>query len=204
MSHAPDDPAAPGEPEPEPTTIDHDFLRSLARAPMPLAEWQDHLRAHAEFLDGCAGSSWGSWQVLSVSGLPLAVWMGPSSEAGKQLNLNLANLCGLPLAWACLACAAFPGVLAAGQSFRGAELGRALLTDAMLDDSDFSLARLERADLSRASLRRASFRKAILTDTDFERCDLRGADFRGAQLRGARFDGALTEGALGLPEGGPR
>lgn len=187
--------------DPAPSTIDHALLRSLTQTPMPLEEWKAHVRAHAAFLDGCAGQSWGRWQVLSVSGLPLAVWNGPSSETGTQLNLNLANLRGLPLEWACLACAAFPGVNAAGQSFRGAELGRVLLTDAMLDDADFSLARLEHADLSRASLRRASFRKAILTDADFERCDLRGADFRGARLRGARFPGALTEGALGLPDG---
>jgi hypothetical protein len=200
MTDEPDDPEAPEAPEP--STIDHAFLRSMTRTPMPLDEWQAHLRAHAEFLDGSPTAVHaGAWMVLSVSGLPLAVWNGPSCEAGTQLNLNLANLQGLPLEWACLACAGMPGVMAEGQSFRGVDLTCALLTDALLDGADFSLARLERADLSRASLRRASFRKAILTGTDFERCDLRDADLRGAQLRGARFDGALTEGARGLPQG---
>jgi hypothetical protein len=182
------------------TTIDHAMLRTLTRTPMSLTEWKERLAAHATFLDASAGASWGRWQVLVVSGLPLAVWDGPSADAGTQLNLNLGNLCGLPLEWACLPRAGLPGVMAAGQSFRGAELGRSLLADAMLDGADFSLARLEQADLSRASLRGACFRKAILRGADFENCDLRHADFRGAQLRDARWGGALTEGALGLPD----
>lgn len=179
--------------------IDRALLDSLRRPPMSRDEWQQALDEHAEFVRDVK-PAWGSgFEVLDVSGLPLAVWRGRPSSAGKQLNLNLADLRGLPLEWANLACAAFPGVNAEGQSFRGATLTYALLTDARLDGADFSLARVGDADFSRASLRGASFRKAIVTDADFEGCDLTGADFRGAtRLERARFKDALLDGALGL------
>jgi hypothetical protein len=184
--------------EPE-AGIDHAFLRDMTRTPMTADAWQQLVDGHAEFLDSCQSTRWGTWQVLVVSGLPLAVWLGETGSAGKQLNANLANLCGLSLEWACIPCAGLPGVMAEGVRFRGAELGYSLLTDAALDQADFSLARLEHTDFSRASLRGASFAKALLIRTDFENCDLRGADFRGATFADARFGGARIEGALGLP-----
>lgn len=179
--------------------IDRDLIASLTRPPMSRDEWEQALLDHAEFVRDVK-PGWGSgFQILSVSGLPLAVWTGNPSDVGKQLNLNFADLRGLPLEWTNLACAAFPGVMAEGQSFRGATLTYALLTDARLDGADFSLAKVGDADFSRASLRGASFRKAIVTDTDFEGCDLTGADFRGAtRLERARFKDAILDGALGL------
>jgi len=180
--------------------IDHAFLRSMTQAPMSADDWKRCVADHAVFLDSCENIRWGRWQVLSVSGLPLAIWQGGSASAGKQLNLNFANLGGLSLEWACLPCAALAGVMAEGVCFRGAELRNSLLTDAALDRADFSLARLERTDFSRASLRGAKFCKAVLDHTDFENCDLREADFRGAKLREVSFVGARLEGALGLPE----
>lgn len=187
------------EPDGSADSIDHAFLRDMTRTPMAADEWQRLVDDHAAFLDSFEYRRSGSWQVLIVSGLPLAVWLGETGSAGKQLNANLANLCGLSLEWACIPCAALPGVMAEGVSFRGAELSHSLLTDAALDRTDFSLARLEHADFSRASLRGASFAKALLIHTDFENCDLRGADFRGAKFTKTRWGGARIEGALGLP-----
>ncbi|MFV8749696.1 pentapeptide repeat-containing protein [Nannocystaceae bacterium ST9] len=188
---------------PDEAGIDHAFLRSMTQSPMSAEDWRRCLDEHAAFLDSCQYARWGSWQVLSVSGLPLAVWDGTTGSEGKQINLNFANLTGLSLEWACIPCAGLPGVMAEGVCFRGAELSRSLLTDAALDGADFSLARLDHVDFSRASLRGANFKKAIVSDADFENCDLRGADFRGAKFARTRLVGANTEGALGLPASMP-
>lgn len=181
--------------------IDRALIASLRRPPMSPAEWEQALEDHAEFVRDIK-PGWGSgFEILEVSGLPLAVWRGNQSSVGKQLNLNLADLRGLPLEWKNLACAAFPGANAEGQSFRGATLTYALLTDASLDRADFSLARVGDVDFSRASLRGASFRKAVVTDADFEGCDLTGADFRGAtRLERVRLKDAILGGALGLED----
>lgn len=182
------------------TGIDRELLARLTRPPMTREEWQAALDAHDEFVRAAA-PGWGSgFQVLTVSGLPLAVWRGRPTSAGKQINLNFADLRGLPLERANLACAAFPGAIAEGQSFRGATLTYALFSDARLDGADFSLARVGDCDFSRSSLRGAIFRKAHVTDADFEDCDLTGADFRGAsRLDRLKLKGAKLDGALGLP-----
>lgn len=180
--------------------IDKDLIARLTAPPMSREAWEQALLDHAEFVRDVK-PAWGSgFQLLDVSGLPLAVWKGTPSTVGKQLNLNFADLRGLPLEWKNLACAAFPGAIAEGQSFRGATLAYALLTDARLDGADFSLARVGDADFSRASLRGACFRKAMVTDADFEGCDLTGADFRGAtRLERVKFTGAKLDGVRGLP-----
>lgn len=183
--------------------IDHDLLRILVPPPLDPEEWKQRLRAHEEFLHAIGSTPWGcGWQVLDLSGLPLAVWEGPRAEEGVQLNLNIGNLEGLSLQFARLACAAFPGVHGPAVSFRGADLSHALLTDALLDGADFSSATMNHADLSRSSLRSANFRRAMLVDADFENCDLTGANFRGANVRNARFDGATLDAVVGLPTPG--
>jgi uncharacterized protein YjbI with pentapeptide repeats len=181
-------------------TIDRELIARLTQPPMSREDWEAALLAHAEFVRDVK-PGWGSrFELLSVSGLPLAVWTGRPSEVGKQLNLNFADLRGLPLEFANLACAAVPGALAEGQSFRGATLTYALLTDARLDGADFSLTKAGDVDFSRASLRGASFRKAVITDADFEDCDLTGADFRGAsRLDRIKLKGARLDGVRGLP-----
>lgn len=181
-------------------TIDKEWVARLTRPPMSRDEWELALAAHAEFVREVK-PSWGSgYQLLSVSGLPLAVWRGRQSEVGTPLNISFADLRGLPLEWANLVCVALPGVIAEGQSFRGASLGYALMTDARLDGADFSLVKAGDADFSRSSLRGASFRKAMITDADFEDCDLTGADFRGAtRLDRIKLKGAKLDGVLGLP-----
>jgi hypothetical protein len=180
------------------TGIDRGAIDQLRQSPITADVWRSIVRDHEEFVATAKPNIFGKWQVLEVSGLPLAVWGGETSARGKQLNLNLGNLTGLDLSWAALPFAALPGVLAEGVVFRGATLSSSLLTDARLDRADFSITKCERTDFSRSSLRGASFKKALLIDTDFENCDLEGADFRGARVKGARFAGAQIENAIGL------
>jgi uncharacterized protein YjbI with pentapeptide repeats len=179
------------------SAIDRAMLEQLRQSPMSEQDWQQRLDAHQVFLDSATNARWGHWTLLEASGLPLAIWDSPGG-AGEQLNLNFADLRGLDLAWACLSCAAFPGVMAEGVSFRSVTMTKGLLTDAFLDRADFSIAKLEATDFSRASLRGANFRKAILKRADFERCDLSGADFRGAKLDGTSFKDAILTDARGL------
>lgn len=176
--------------------IDAQLVRSLSATPIDPNVWRAMVGEHRRFLDG-KQSHYGTWELLSAAGLPLALWKGPKSATGTQINLSFGNLQGLDLTWAVLPCAAMPGVNATGQSLRGAVLSRSLLTDSQLDDTDFSLAKLEYVDFSRSSLRNACFRKALLMKADFENCDLTGADFRGAKLEGAKFPGAILDGVLG-------
>ena len=185
---------------PRSSTINQELLQALRQPPMSEATWREHLRQHSLWLDFARPHGWGiKFQLLSVSGLPLAVWSGPTATEGKQLNLNHADLTGLSIEWAVIPYSAMPGVLAKGVSFRGASLKRSLLTDGNFDGADFTMAQLEDADFSRSSLRGTCFRKAQLHDADFEGCDLTDADFRGARLRGTKFPGAILQGALGLP-----
>lgn len=180
--------------------IDPETIAKLRGAPLSAEAWSERLAEHELFVRD-ARPGWGNrWQTLEVSGLPLAVWQGVTSEKGKQLNLNLGNLTGLTLDFAHLEAAAMPGVLAEKVSFRGAILRIALLTDAKLDGADFSMARLDMADFSRSSLRGCSFKKAVVTDTDFENCDLEGADFTGASFKNPKFSGANLKNVKGLPK----
>ena len=182
--------------------IEPDTIARLRGPPLAAEAWSELLAEHEVFVRH-ARPGWGNrWQVLEVSGLPLAVWDGVQSDQGKQLNLNLGNLTGLTLDFAHLEAAAMPGVLAEHVSFRGAILRIALLTDARLDGADFSMARLDMADFSRSSLRGACFKKAVVTDSDFENCDLTGADFTGASFKNPKFSGAKLEGVKGLPKNG--
>ena len=181
-------------------TIDKEWIARLTRPPMSREAWEQALDEHAEFVRD-AKPGWGSgFELLSVSGLPLAVWTGNPTELGKQINIGFADLRGLPLEWISLVAAALPGVMAAGQSFRGSTLTYALMTDGCLDGADFSLVKAGDVDFSRSSLRGASFRGAMITDADFEGCDLTGADFRGAtRLARVKLTDAILTDVLGLP-----
>lgn len=166
---------------------------------MSAEDWAALLTDHATFLRHARPGSNGRWQVVDVAGLPLGIWEGPSSEQGKQLNLNLGNLSRLTLDGAQLEAAGMPGANATKVSFREANLRLALLADAQLEGCDFSKARLDLADFSRASCRGANFRGAMATDTDFENADLRDCDFTGATLVRPKLKGAQIAGAKGLP-----
>lgn len=177
--------------------IEPDLLTRLTGEPMSADAWRAALTEHETFVRAASPRS-NHWQVLEVAGLPLAVWTGGGHEHGKQLNLNLGNLSGLVLDGAGLEAAAMPGVLAEKVSFRGAALRFALLTDARLDDADFSGATLDGADFSRASLRNVNFRNAVGAEVDFENCDLRGADFTNAAIHRPKLKGAKLDGVRGL------
>jgi len=175
------------------TGIDPALLDRLRGAPMGAEALRTALAEHEQFVRATRPGAGSRWQLLDVSGLPLAVWTGGTSDRGKQLNLNLGNLSGLTLDSANLTAAGLPGVFAENVSFRAATLRLALLTDARLDRADFTGADLDLADFSRASLRNANFQNVTGTETDFENCDLRGADFTGSQLIRPKMTGARLE-----------
>ncbi len=178
--------------------IDQKLINTLASAPMTAEAWAAALFEHQTFLSYVRPTANYAWQVLDFAGLPMAMWVGPTTERGKQLNLNLGNLTGLKVEGTNLEAAGLPGVKAPQVSFRSTNFRLALLTDAQLDGADFSNAKLEFTDFSRASLRGASFRNARIDNTDFENADLRDCDFTGASFNGPKLTGAKLDGAKGL------
>ncbi|MFZ5439898.1 MAG: pentapeptide repeat-containing protein [Myxococcota bacterium] len=175
--------------------LDPQLIARLTGAPLSAEAWAALVARHQRFIRDTRPGASQRWQVLDVSGLPLALWPGATED---QLNLKFGNLTGLTLDDARLIAAAMPGVLAEHVSFRRANLRLALLTDARLDGANFEGAHLDLADFSRSSLRGACLRGVSGTETDFERCDLRGADFTGAELIRPKLDGALLDGVVGL------
>ena len=77
-----------------------------------------------------------------------------------------------------------------GRDLRGAELFRAILTDA-----DLTAARLEGADLFRARMEGADLTAAQMEGADLYGARLEGADLRDARLEGADLGEARMEGA---------
>jgi uncharacterized protein YjbI with pentapeptide repeats len=175
--------------------MDREFLAQLTQAPMPEAEWRALLERHERFVRATRPGAGTRWQVLDVSGLPLAMWGGGQHD--DQLNLKFGNLTGRSAEGARLIAAAMPGVLAERVSFRGAKLRLALLTDARLDGADFEGAELDLADFSRSSMRGVNLRGVTGTEVDFEGCDLTGADFTGAELLRPKLTGAVLDGVKG-------
>lgn len=180
-------------------SLDPALVAKLTGAPLTAEAWRALLERHERFVRRTRPGSGNAWQVLDVSGLPLALWQGAQSE--DQLNLKFGNLTGLSLDGARLIAAAMPGVLAENVSFRGASLRLALVTDARLDGANFEGAELDLADFSRSSLRNANLRGVTGTETDFENCDLTGADFTGAELLRPKLGGAKLDGVKGLVRG---
>ncbi|MEO0406912.1 MAG: pentapeptide repeat-containing protein [Cyanobacteria bacterium P01_A01_bin.135] len=86
---------------------------------------------------------------------------------------------------------------------RGAQFDRAILTEAVLTDTDFSRssfcdANFEGASASGASFRGADLSRAVLRNADLSDTDLRGADLTDADLEGVILDGADLRGAIGI------
>lgn len=176
--------------------MDRELISTLTEAPMPVEQWRALLTKHEQFVRRTRPSSGSSWQVIDVSGLPLALWNGGQDD--DQLNLRFGNLAGLSLDGALLIAAGLAGVAADNVSFRGARLKLALLADARLDGANFEGAELDLADFSRASLRGANLRNVTGSETDFENCDLTGADFTGSELLRPKLRGAVLDGVKGL------
>lgn len=174
--------------------MEHDMIRELALAGEALegARLEEAAHAHAAFLE--SGGGGGMWQILSVSGLPLCVYMSPEEPGGAQLVLRLkcvapgAQLDGHNLEWA-----DFSGSVCDGVSFKHAMLCHSMAMDAFFDGADFSGASLREVDFSGSSLKGCRFAGADLRGADFEHTDCTGADFRGALLEGSRFPGAILE-----------
>lgn len=151
------------------------------------------LAQHRQFLD--ANNRNGSWQLLSVSGLPLCIYQSSGDSHGQQLVLRLKqlrpdeSLRGQDLAHADLS-----GSICRGVDFQGANLRGSAAVDAFFDGASFAGATLEGIDFSGSSLRGCSFVGANLREADFEHTDLTGADFSSAVLTSARFPGAILDG----------
>lgn len=152
------------------------------------------LAQHRQFLD--ANNRHGTWQLLSVSGLPLCIYQSSGDSQGQQLVLRMKqlrpdeSLRGQDLAHADLS-----GSICRGVDFQGANLRGSAAVDAFFDGANFAGAMLEGIDFSGSSLRGCSFVGANLHEADFEHTDLTGADFTDAVLSKARFPGAVLDGA---------
>jgi len=177
--------------------VDRAFVRKLAEQSKPITptEWIQILADHQTFLT--TGGGGGLWQTMNVNGVILGIYAGPNykqdkySIQGNHAVLNNRSLEGLPLQNVHLGSANLVGILCRKQSFDGADLNHALVTDAFLAGTSFRGANLSGTDFSRSDMRGCDFTGADLMDADFENCDLTGATFIGAQLTGSRFPGAI-------------
>jgi len=122
--------------------------------------WDEAIRAHAE-------------------------WLTSGGKAGRQADLQKADLRG----------AAFHEVMLRGADLREADLAGADLSGAELLNADLTGARLRKADLRGAALVGAKLAGADLRGAKLQDADLTGACLRGAILRGAELKGADLEGA---------
>lgn len=175
--------------------MDVDQVADLAGStdPMGPEAWSALVDDHAKFLE--SGGTGGTWQLLSVSGLPMCVYTGAEGRRGEQAVLRLKNIAGVDGSGQWLCWADLSGAYARGADFSGANLSGSVLIDSWFEESSFEGAQMHEVDLSGARLNGANFRRADLRGADFEAADCTGADFRGANLEGARFPGATLEAA---------
>ncbi len=166
---------------------------ACSTARLSRSELNSLLRKHLEFLD--AGGGGGSWQTLSVSGLPMCIYSGPEVEQGAQAVFRFKNISGTDIRESRLSYADFSGCCGRELNASGAELTGMIAIDSVLERARFDGATLRGADFSGCRLAGASFRGADLRGADFERADLQDADFREAKLEGSRFPGATLTGA---------
>ena len=148
--------------------------------------------AHAQFLNHGGGG--GVWQMLSVAGLPLCIYMGPEVSSGTQMVLRLKNVQGASLIDAQLDFADMSGACVQGVDFSGSSMRHVMAIDSIFDGATFAGCDLSHTDFSGASLEGANFEGADLTGVDFEKANLTGANFKGATLTDTRFPGAKLDG----------
>ncbi len=173
--------------------MDISMVERLASAGKPMTKkaWETACNAHKEFL--ASGGKGGSWQLLSVSGLPLCIYQGAKNTKGTQLVLRLKSIKGCNAQKADLSYADISGAFCEGVDFSGASFVGSVMTDSIFSNANFSGANLKNADFSGSRLVGANFQKADLTGADFEATDLTGADFTGAILKDAKFPGAVLD-----------
>ncbi|MCA9717534.1 MAG: pentapeptide repeat-containing protein [Myxococcales bacterium] len=174
-------------------SMDIEMVTRLASSsdPLPAAELATLLEGHRQFL--AAGGAGGRWETLSVSGLPMCIYVGGDAGGGAQAVFRLKNIAGADLRQAALAYADLSGCYAQGADLTGADLTGSVAIDSVMEGARFDGATLKDVDLSGARLAGASFNGADLRGADLECADLRGADFRGAKLEGSRFPGAKLD-----------
>jgi len=126
-------------------------MRRIAREnPVSGGDWTAAVAAHQAFLD--AGGGGGTWSIRSVGSLPMAIYEGPQTAAGKQLAMRFVDLTGVSARDVGLASADLIGCRAAGVDFSGADLAGAMLANSDLSGAIFTGAKLEGADLTGADL----------------------------------------------------
>lgn len=174
-------------------TMDLPLIRQLTSATTQKSEEEIVAlsMSHALFLNHGGGG--GAWQMLSASGLPLCIYLGPDASQGSQMVLRLMNIQGAALSDAQLDFADMSAVYAQHVNFSGSSMQHVMAIDSIFDDADFSGCDLTSTDFSGASMKRASFKGANLTGVDFESVDLTSADFSGAILTNTRFPGACLD-----------
>ncbi|MER6948820.1 pentapeptide repeat-containing protein [Nonomuraea sp. NPDC000554] len=177
---------------PETPSLDPDLILALAQAADPVTQGEldalarDHRRWLASGGGGAAGAG-PAWQVLAVSGLPLAVYRGRNGSQGDQASLRNRVLDpGLDLHALVLPWADLTAVVGEKLDLAGADLRGSTVTDARLPHARLHGADLRQADFSRSDLRGADLSGADLREADFEHADLSGADLTGALLEGAK------------------
>ncbi len=181
--------------EPSQRDMDIQMVEDLGKSGEPISQddWDALVTSHVQFLE--TGGAGGSWQMLSVSGLPMCIYQGAEGAEGEQAVARLKNLQGLDASKALIEFADLSGAYAAEIDFSEARLSGSVMIDSVFEGADFESATMRNVDLSGARLAGASFKNADLTGADFEAADLTGADFTGANLDGARFPGAILDGA---------
>ena len=116
------------------------------------------------------------------------LWWETGGKAGKEANLDGANLAGAYLVRAYLA----------GANLAGAYLDGANLAGANLDGANLAGAYLRGANLAGANLAGANLDGAYLAGANLDGANLAGAYLAGAYLAGAYLAGAYLAGARGF------
>ena len=180
---------------PRSTDMNAELIHSMATSSGAVSEedLREMLDNHQAFLDG--GGAGGKWERLHVSGIPLNLYYGNSSE-GEQLKLSMKVISpdNELVAGANMAYSDLSGAIFVNANLTGATLDGSLLTDAFFAGANFEGANLVGVDFTGADLTKANFRGANLRNADFEIANCEGADFTGADLTGATFKGANLVG----------
>jgi uncharacterized protein YjbI with pentapeptide repeats len=184
--------AVPGfkdsEVPPRDSTMNLELIRMMAEGTeeIPQKTLNTMIAEHKEFVF-CGGSA-GTFERLSVAGMPMNIFRGKVSGGTQLVVKNLGKKSDL--SGAELTCSDFSGSLCEEVDFSKAILDRSMFTEGFFKGSNFEGASCRGTDFTNSDLRYANFRNADLHNADFEIANCEYADFTGAILDGASFKGA--------------